>query len=119
MLQLMMSTSAKIWTGTEYKSEIDSKSVMVVCYASVCMGCQGGPSYFLTLQAASAHYACSPLCFQSPMSLTLGIATAILPNMPSDAEQGDTGNSTGVELGETLARHMFLPVCLNYTCLRA
>jgi hypothetical protein len=40
------------------------------------------------------------------MSLTVGIATAILPNMPSDAEQGDTGNSTGVELGETLARRM-------------
>jgi len=38
------------------------------------------------------------------MSLTVGIATAILPNMPSDAEQGDTGNSTGVELCETLAR---------------
>jgi len=42
------------------------------------------------------------------VSDTVGIATAILPNMPSDAEQGDTGNSTGVELGETLARHMFL-----------
>jgi len=38
------------------------------------------------------------------MSLTVGIATVILPNRPSDAEQGDTGNSTGVELGETLAR---------------
>ena len=39
MLQLlsgiMMSTSAKIWAGTEYKSEIDSKSVMVVCYAAM------------------------------------------------------------------------------------
>ena len=56
------------------------------------------------------------------MSLTVGIATAILPNRPSDAEQGDTGNSKGVELGETLARHMFMCLnlhmftCLNYTC---
>ena len=92
---------------------------MVVCYASVCMGCQCGPSHSLTLQAASAHYARSPLCFQSQMSLTVGIATAILSNRPSDAEQGDTGNSNGVELSETvtLARHMF--TCLNYTCLRA
>ena len=112
-----MSTSAKIWTGTEYNSEIDSKSVMVVCHASVCMGCQCGPSYSLTLQGASAHYARSPLCFQSQMSLTVGIATAILPNRPSDAEQDDTGNSTGVELGETLALHTF--TCLNYTCFLA
>ena len=35
LLLLGMSTSAEIWTGTKYKSEIDSKSVMVVCYASV------------------------------------------------------------------------------------
>ena len=53
------------------------------------MGCQGGPSYSLTLQAASAHYAHSPLCFQSQMSLTVGKATAILPSRPSDAEKGD------------------------------
>ncbi len=84
-----MNTSPKIWTGIQYKSEIDSKPVMVVCYASVCMGCQGGPSYSLTLQAASAHYARSPLCFQSQMSLTVGIATVILPNRPSHAEKGD------------------------------
>jgi len=126
MLQLlsgiMMSTSAKIWTGTEYKSEIDSKSVMVVCYASVCMGCQCGPSYSLTLQAAPAHYARSPLCFpsQSQMSLTVGIATVILPNRPSDAEKCDI-QETAQEW--SLARHwhgiwihMQWFTCLNYTC---
>ena len=49
-----------------------------------------------------AHYARSPLCFQSQMSLTVGIATAILPNRPSDAEKGDI-QETGQEW--SLARH--------------
>jgi hypothetical protein len=37
-------------------TEIDSKSIMNVRYA--CMGCQGGPSYFSTTQAATSpsHY---------------------------------------------------------------
>ena len=41
-------------------TEIDSKSIMVVRYA--CMGCQGGPSYFSTMQAATSHYTNSRLC---------------------------------------------------------
>jgi hypothetical protein len=114
-----MSISAKIRTGTEYKSEIDWKSVMVVCYASVCMGCQCGPSNSLTLQAASAHYARSPFCFQSQMSLT-GIATEILPNRTSDAKKGDIQETAQEWSSARHWRGVWIQVqwftCLNYTC---
>ena len=66
-------------------TEIDSKSIMVVRYA--CMGCQGGPSYFSTMQAATSHYTNSRLCRQTQK----GIATVVLPNRPSDAEAGGSG----------------------------
>jgi len=66
-------------------TEIDSKSIMVVHYA--CMGCQGGPSYFSTMQAATSHYTNSRLCRQTQK----GIATVVLPNRPSDAEAGGSG----------------------------
>ena len=77
---------------------------MVMHYhdASMCMSCQDGPYYFFTLQleAASAHYAhsplCSKLCFQSQKPLLMGMATVVLPNRPFDAEEG-AGGSTGVE----------------------
>ncbi len=72
---------------------------------------------FLDFASCISSLRTHPLVLSVSMSLTVGIATAILPNRPSDAEQGDTGNSTGVELGETLARHTL--TCLNYTCLRA
>ena len=64
---------------------INPKSIMVVRYA--CMGCQGGPSYFLTMQAATTHYTNSRLCRQTQK----GIATVVLPNRPSDAEAGGSG----------------------------
>jgi hypothetical protein len=64
---------------------ITSKSIMVVRYA--CMGCQGGPSYFLTMQGATTHYTNSRLCRQTQK----GIATVVLPNRPSDAEAGGSG----------------------------
>jgi hypothetical protein len=66
-------------------TEINSKSIMVVRYA--CMGCQGGPSYFSTMQAATSHYTNSRLCRQTQK----GIATVVLPNRPSDAEAGGSG----------------------------
>ena len=66
-------------------TEINPKSIMVVRYA--CMGCQGGPSYFLTMQAATTHYTNSRLCRQTQK----GIATVVLPNRPSDAEAGGSG----------------------------
>ena len=66
-------------------TEIHSKSIMVVRYA--CMGCQGGPSYFSTMQAATSHYTNSRLCRQTQK----GIATVVLPNRPSDAEAGGSG----------------------------
>ena len=66
-------------------TEIDSKSIMVVRYA--CMGCQGGPSYFSTMQAATSHYTNSRLCRQTQK----GIATVVLQNRPSDAEAGGSG----------------------------
>ena len=51
-------------------TEIDSKSIMVVRYA--CMGCQGGPSYFSTMQTATSHYTNStPLSMCSLRLLTV------------------------------------------------
>ena len=96
--------------------------IMAVCYTSACMGCQGCPSsgYSLTLQAASAHYTRSPLWFQSQISLMVGIATAILPNRPSDAEKGDIQETaqewSSARHWRSIWIHMQWFTCLNYTC---
>ena len=96
----------------------NTKSIMVVRYA--CMGCQGGPSYFSTMQAATSHYTNSRLCRQTQK----GIATVVLPNRPSDAEAGGSGaaqewrgQSNDTELLWQGHRVSALQVaCLNYTC---
>ena len=87
---------------------------MVVKFA--CLACEernGTPTFFTTFQGAQMHQLRSSLCNMSPK----GIATVVLPNLPSDNEAGGSGAAgqwSGQRLGGRARPQQRQGMCLSY-----